>query len=246
MTVVLVDGRFDDAALLALCVDNVAPSWGELNTAKQELPALTLAASNFLFDYPVVPGIYCRQQEAFGYISRMMEAAGWAYCGAGYYSAAYFKGGLVIKIGFKPEDSALLYAAWCRANQGKAGVPVIHKLVSKGLGYAILMDRLEALAGELDADTPGFDPLLAAEFEGVRDTLNLGADGWGIHMELCRTAMAIREFFEDIANFDIHPGNVMLDRNGDLVITDPVSFVGDTLSGEGTETARDYGYRQAA
>ena len=188
-------------------------------------------------------GVYVREQAGFRPVVAMMERAGWTFCGSGYYSAAFYRNGLAIKLGFKPEDSGLMYAAWCRTNQGRAGVPLIHKLMSHGQAYAVLMDRLEAMAGELDASDPMYDPQLAAEVSSIKETINLGVDGWGEHMALCRTAIDIREFFADIANFDIHEANVMLDRKGNVVITDPVSFVGDYQSFTNTEqgSLRAYG-----
>lgn len=223
-------GRFDDAALEALFVDNVAASAGEISKGKEKLNALLLAATAYLEDFPVEIGRYVRRQPAFKPIKDMMQKAGWQFCGSGFYSAAFFRNGLVIKVGFKAEDSGLMYAAWCRANQGRAGVPVVHKLLSAGICYVVLMDRLEAIAGELEVGSKQFDPQLAAEVDSVKETINQGVDGWGQHMELCRTAIDIREFFMDICNFDITESNVMMDRNGNVVITDPVSFAGDYVS----------------
>lgn len=223
-------GRFDAAALEALCVNNTEPTFEEIRSAKEAIKSLLAEADAILIDTPVISGHYVREQPAFEQVRKTMENGGWTFCGAGYYSAAFFRAGLVIKVGFKAEDSGLLYAAWCRANQGKAGVPKVHKLASTGFCYMVLMDRLEAIVGELDKDSPSYDPQLAAEVDSVKETLNLGADGWGQHMELCRTAISIRDFFDDIANFDLHEANVMLDRNGELVITDPVSFRGDSQS----------------
>lgn len=235
-------GAFDAAALDALCVDNTAPTPGEVLEAKADVDRLAANVGELLLQRPVIDGKYVREQPAFRPVKAMMEKAGWRFCGSGYYSAAFFKGGLAMKIGFKPEDSALLYAAWCRMNQGRAGVPLIHKLKSHGTCFALLMDRLEPLTGELDDSTALFDPILAAEVSSVKETINLGADGLVEHMDLCRTAADIREFFRDIANFDIHEANVMLDRSGNLVITDPVSFVGDYQS---FYTENTDGYRQA-
>jgi len=237
-------GRFDDAALEALCVDNVAPSAGDIGRARLDLPRIAEAFADLLYTFPVVADRYVRSQAAFRRVASMMAAEGWTFCGSGYYSATFFRGGLVIKLGFKAEDSALDYARWCRANQGMAGVPVIHRLLCRGFGYAILMDRLEAIAGELELGSPAFDPMLYAEFSSVQDTINNGVDGWGKHMELCRTGLAIREYFEDTVNWDVHPCNVMLDRSGNLVITDPISFVGDTLSDE--DDSEGYSGYQAA
>lgn len=43
--------------------------------------------------------------------------------------------------------------------------------------------------------------------------------------ELTETAVLIRSFFKDIAEFDLHEENAMIDPDsGELVITDPVSF----------------------
>jgi hypothetical protein len=225
-----VDTRFDDAALEALCVDNAEPSFNEIKAAKERLPGLLTAAANFIYDNPVNSNKYACEQRAFPLIKRMMEKAGWTYCGSGYYSAAFFNKGLAVKIGFKPEDSALMYAAWCRANQGRVGVPVIHQLKAEGTAFIILMDRLSAVAGELEEGTSCYDARLSCELLSIQETMRMGVDGWGKHMEICRTAMDIRDFFEGIAHIDVCPANVMLDRDNNLIITDPVSFVGDYQS----------------
>lgn len=44
-------------------------------------------------------------------------------------------------------------------------------------------------------------------------------------MPIYRTASRIHAFFKGVATFDLHSGNVMVDKFGQLVITDPVSFV---------------------
>lgn len=43
--------------------------------------------------------------------------------------------------------------------------------------------------------------------------------------ELFNTLRGIREFFQGIADFDLHSGNYMADENGAPVIIDPVSFI---------------------
>jgi hypothetical protein len=236
-------GRFDTAALEALFVDNAAPSLFDIQAAKAEVPVIAAEAAALIYKRPNVDGFYVNKQPAFRPICRMMERMGWQFCGSGYYSAAFFKAGLTVKVGFKPEDSALLYSAWCRANKGRAGVPVIHAIKSDGAAYVVLMDRLEAIAGELTEGDSTFDPQMWAEYESVRETINLGVDGWGKHMELCQTALAIREFFEGVANFDIHESNMMLDRDGNIIITDPVCFAGDyqSFTNAADEPSRAYG-----
>lgn len=42
--------------------------------------------------------------------------------------------------------------------------------------------------------------------------------------ELAQTARKIHTFFYGLASFDTHRANVMVDNNGRLIITDPVSW----------------------
>lgn len=157
------------------------------------------------------------------------EDMGFRYLGSGHFSAAFSHVMLpkrVIKIGFKKEDSGAAYTAWCRANQGRAGVPVIHA-VSRSAGcYSVVLDKLD----EFDYQEASKDYYCA-----IRDAIEGDAtETWdNLSFDLVNTAQDIRKFFKGIAKFDLHSGNVMMHPDtGHLVITDPVSFSADVATKE--------------
>lgn len=168
------------------------------------------------------------QQYWRGFMSIAKEV-GFEYLGSGHFSAAFSHEMLskrVIKIGFKKEDSGAAYTAWCRANQGRAGVPVIHA-VSRSAGcYTVVLDKLD----EFKYQGASKDYYCA-----IRDSIHGdAAETWdNLSIELVKTSQDIRKFFKDIAQFDLHSDNVMIHPDtGHLVITDPVSFSEDVATKE--------------
>ena len=156
-----------------------------------------------------------------------MTEAGFEFLGAGYFSAA-FSHRLVperaFKVGFKKEDSGAAYAAFCRANQHRPGIPKVHAVERHQACYTVVLDLLtEFSTTEVSKEVWG-------QYAMVRDIIECGnGTKWESHRTeagntLCDTALAIYEFFDGIASFDLHVGNVMLDKRGELVITDPVSY----------------------
>lgn len=167
----------------------------------------------------------CRYVSSQDYWKTLLSAAkdcGFEFLGNGFFSAAFKHEMLpqkVIKIGFKKEDSGAAYAAWCRMNQGRIGVPVIHGIARHAGCYSVVLDELTTLAyGDRSKAMTQYNLALATI--GGTD-----ADFWDdFSMDLKQTVHDIRAFFKDIASFDLHIGNVMVDRNGNIVITDPVSY----------------------
>ena len=81
----------------------------------------------------------------------MNEALGkhdYEHLGHGFFSAVYSEpedNSVVYKVGFKKDDSGAAYAAFCRNNQGRAGIPVIHNIETLPTGqYVVMMDRLQS------------------------------------------------------------------------------------------------------
>ena len=147
----------------------------------------------------------------------MFEREGWTYSGAGYFSAVFIKDDLALKVGLKKEDTGATYAAWCRAHQGYQGVPVIHRIEKFRTCYLVLTDRYHPVAGQT------LSPQMVKDRKHLRDVLEGGVTPKA-DVYAARTAASIREFFEGIATFDLNSGNLMVNRRGDFVITDPVSF----------------------
>lgn len=153
--------------------------------------------------------------------------------GNGHFSAVYAHSLLpkmVIKVGFKKEDSGAAYAAFCRANAGMTGLPVIHAIQRTAGCYTVVMDEYHKF--DVYETTEEQDELFSMVDQTVKHGDSYGdVLDWGYIEEdtmharqLHATALKIHKFFVGIAEFDMHSGNVMLDSNGRLVITDPVSF----------------------
>ena len=97
----------------------------------------------------LIPGIHTRRK-VLNVGNAMNEALGkhyYEHLGHGFFSAVYDDSqddSIVYKVGFKKEDSGAAYAAFCRANQGCAGIPVIHNIATLTTGqYVVMMDKLE-------------------------------------------------------------------------------------------------------
>ena len=96
----------------------------------------------------------CAVQERISYVdcghamNEVLEGWGYNHLGHGFFSAVYDDSqddSIVYKVGFKKEDSGAAYAAFCRANQGFAGIPVIHNIATLTTGqYVVMMDKLES------------------------------------------------------------------------------------------------------
>lgn len=150
--------------------------------------------------------------------------AGFKMLGNGHFSAAYSHPLLpnrVIKVGFKKEDSGAAYTAFCRMYQGRAGIPNVYDVQRHAGCYTVVLDALN------DCESYGNDThdkyaVIASDIIDYKSHAHDGLTGWdGEFVETCKL---IRKFFEGIASFDMHSGNIMF-SNGDVpYITDPVSF----------------------
>lgn len=150
--------------------------------------------------------------------------AGFKMLGNGHFSAAYSHPLLpnrVIKVGFKKEDSGAAYTAFCRMYQGRAGIPNVYDVQRHAGCYTVVLDALN------DCESWG-NETHEKYAEIARDIIDYKSDahdeliGWdGEFVETCKL---IRKFFEGIASFDMHSGNIMFSDDDTPFITDPVSF----------------------
>lgn len=174
-------------------------------------------------------------QDYWTMLKEMAGDAGFKFLGAGHFSAAFKHEQLpqkVIKIGFKKEDSGAAYAAYCRANPNTVGLPTIHALARHNSCYSVVLDELQSFRHANRTDTQNQQYDLAHEvidldqsevWEEARGDLN------EFERSLLDTAKGIRQFFYGVGSFDLHTENVMLDKWGRLVITDPVSYTNNKL-----------------
>lgn len=150
--------------------------------------------------------------------------AGFKMLGNGHFSAAYSHPLLpnrVIKVGFKKEDSGAAYTAFCRMYQGRAGIPNVYDVQRHAGCYTVVLDALNNCE-RFNNDEHYKYASIARDIIDYKSDEHDGLTGWdGEFVETCKL---IRKFFEGIASFDMHSGNIMF-SNGDVpYITDPVSF----------------------
>jgi hypothetical protein len=151
---------------------------------------------------------------------------GWRYAGEGYFSQVYVRKGVALKVNLR-EDAGGMYAAWARQNQGKPGVPTIYELQRIGRGYAILMPEYFEAVNALSRVSTGWGAIdVMAYPAGVeRDYADVFMVMRGSQpvTDVGRAMHELYTFFSGAAGFDIHKANVMLDHDGKLIITDPLS-----------------------
>lgn len=169
--------------------------------------------------------------------------------------------GKVIKIGFKKEDSGAAYAAYCRANKGMNLSKVLYITRYKTTYMVVMPEYQKFKDVLNDRKVSIEDTiLLKISYDMVNRYIELGSD-YSIEQSAIRTSkryetfaeilkvivvfeenkeylenlktqsQAIREYFQDIATFDVHDENVMVQKVDDkyhLIITDPVSWSKDT------------------
>lgn len=167
--------------------------------------------------------------------------------GNGHFSAAYrhpLMPGKVFKVGFKKEDSGAAYVAFCRLHAGHEGIPVIHEVIRRNSCYIVLLDELVGLGSisiapeDLDALEFAVDFAVSLVEKGRKHTFS---DTYIAEFKECykfdveglrESCLKIHEFFHGIARFDMHEGNMMVTKEGRLIITDPVSFTNDKVRKE--------------
>lgn len=159
-------------------------------------------------------------------LGALMRDAGFRMLGNGHFSAAYLHEmlpGRVIKVGFKKEDSGAAYTAFCRMHQGRAGIPNVYHVARHAGCYTVVLDRLHS------CDSDNYDHAVYADLARcfVESDYYDASDCAPGDYEFIETCKMIREFFNGIASFDMHSGNIMFDDNDVPYITDPVSFSHD-------------------
>lgn len=190
-------------------------------------------------------------QDAWDNFEIAAKEHGYNLLGLGHFAAAFEHEdlpGYAIKVGFKKDDSGAAYAAFCRENAGLAGLPVIHLVKRFSRAYMVAMDKyrsLEDIGGNYCRDGETYEQrVLNVSWRVVNAIIDWCEQpsevlSWWLdqdaraefaHVEaqyikdLAQTAKKINSFFDGLADFDTHRSNVMVDNNGRLIITDPVSW----------------------
>ena len=123
-----------------------------------------------------VPAYYTRRK-VLDVGHAMNEVLGkhyYKHLGHGFFSAVYSEpedNSVVYKVGFKKDDSGAAYAAFCRNNQGRAGIPVVHNIEMLPTGqYVVMMDRLQSndeLTGFIRGVIRKINEIVCGRFNGV-------------------------------------------------------------------------------
>lgn len=222
---------------------NRAPTADEIQRETLYLDAYGIKVSDLTNTMPVDPSKWVSRQEVLGPLIDYMAEEGWAYSGSGFFSAVFVKGGLALKIGLKVTDTGAMYAAWCRQNQGLPGVPTVYSITKFTRCYVLLTRRYDPVDREwLDGDHDNYIREMAEEFEALRGAINIGEPHGADRFDTVETGLLIHRFFKGIVDFDMHKGNIMLDDQGELVITDPVSYgpCSATVGGYSYYTSKSY------
>lgn len=151
-----------------------------------------------------------------------LRALGCEMIGNGYFSNVFNipqQPDKVIKVG-PADDQWPLYARWATEN-GHSGkfAPMIHSLKFYDGFYAAIMERLVCTVGDIRNNNcyrGGKGTELQAIFNEVT--------GREEKTEACDLAAYVNELRALGHSNDFHDGNVMVRKDGQLVITDPFSF----------------------
>ena len=225
-------GGMDHAAVFGI---NATPTQPEIEAAQRDTMIYGEAVNRLVERIGLRPGEYAREQPLFGPLVRLLSLAGWTFSGSGFFSACFYKGGLAIKLSLRGAgDSAIAYAHWAKENADVEGVPTIYAVGEWGHTAAVLMERYEPVGHMIDPDSDFYDAQMGAEFEAIKELLEQGEpSGWEQSFPTADTALTIHHQFKGVGRFDMHYDNVMQDRDGNLIITDPL--------GRSRETGTRYG-----
>lgn len=152
--------------------------------------------------------------------------AGFNLLGNGHFSAAFkheLLPGKVIKVGFKKEDSGAAYVAFCRMHQGRAGIPNVYHVARHAGCYTVVLDELVPCQRRENDEHDHYANLAYYFVESDYEPEDQRKED----QQFIQTCKDIRKFFYGIASFDMHSGNIMFTKDGQPVITDPVSFSHD-------------------
>lgn len=140
------------------------------------------------------------------------------FLGCGHFSAVYSHSDFphyVVKLSLRPGDVAPCYLAWARANPGRH-VPAVHYLRKNEHGTIAILDKLYPV----DYASHWMRVYEKYSRRKRNELPDIAVPGYE---QLHEAFINITTFFDGLCNIDTHEGNIMLDINGDLVITDPLS-----------------------
>lgn len=186
------------------------------------IAAATFVAKEFANSFGVSTGYYGVEASK---VDNLLESLGFDVLGNGCFSTVFthksFPGYVVKLVRGCRDEANITYLAWARANPSPH-VPNVHHLKRYKTCQVAVLDLMTSI---VDEDGEGCGP----KYDEFMDS---GAEWPKAHHKhpLAKVAYSIKEFFNDIARWDLHSGNVMVDKSGQLVITDPITRSEDDRS----------------
>ena len=186
---------------------------------------------------------------------------GWSYVGVGHFALAVehaSRPDYIFKICCRTGDAYPEYATWCvsKFNDGThVGLCIPHiPFVHRSLAHVriVPVQKLREIHGGYTADaalpdgeTP-YDEELCAQVGMIQRyfdvllglTVYQEGDEFYVSHKMQATLKAIVQSFKGLSVGDIHVGNVMLNADGEMILTDPLGFA-DTV-GTWRKTRRKY------
>ena len=168
---------------------------------------------------------------------------GWYYVGCGHFSLAVAhesRPDYIFKICCRTGDGYPEYATWCvsKFNDGThVGLCIPHiPFVHRSLAHVriVPVQRLREIhsgntetSDRYDSDEELRDPIDVIQwYFGVLLGFSVYEDGYerDVPPKMKATVKAIVQSFKGLHDVDIHRGNVMLNDDGDMILTDPLGF----------------------
>lgn len=161
---------------------------------------------------------------------------GWRSIGSGFYSNAFVhrdNQDIVVKVCWTG-DNGRLWVKYAQANQGKAGVPVIHAIIRNGEGYMVIMERMLGNTSDEIHETSDFgfvEDSFNSDYSSHLEVLKkMRRDGWrmdehseGYWKELFAVTRGFQNWLPDSWRIDWHGGNGMISKSNGFVIIDPIT-----------------------
>lgn len=176
---------------------------------------------------------------------------GWSYVGEGHFSLAVAHSSrpdYIFKICCRQGDGYPEYATWCvsKFNDGThvdlciPHIPFVHRSLAHV--RIVPVQSLRKIHGgytegaePCDGETP-YDEELCDQIDMIHwyfhallgSTVYPDGDEFYVSHKMQATLKAIVQSFKGLEDVDIHSGNVMLNDDGEMILTDPLGYAADT------------------
>lgn len=160
-------------------------------------------------------------------IKRCLEEKGLQYLGSGMYAAVAkhpAHPGKAFKISVSRFDGYREYAKFCLARQGDKHIPEIyHSYVAGDYSFYEMKEYRSIPEREDRIEEDLIEPRMRVITWGANGYLGCDDEDFEKYKSLLRVVKNIRVMYKGRFSIDVHYGNVMLDENNEMIITDPIA-----------------------